>query len=356
MKSEHVHIVIMAGGQGARFWPLSRQKRPKQFLSISPSGRSLLQETARRVESLSEKGQVWVVTSSALEAGVREHLPEARVLCEPTPKNTAASIGFTAVHLLREDPDAVMLVLPADHAVKNESLLVAAFREAIAFAGREPKLVTVGIPPASAHTGYGYIHRGKNLAGKMFEVSRFFEKPNAERAKEYVAAGDYYWNSGMFVWKAQVILAAIKEYMPALYEGLAKIDEAIGTPQEAKVTEDVFASLESISIDFGVLEHAKNCCVLDAPEFGWSDVGSWDAWADHYPPDAQGNVASGEVLAVHSSDCIIHAPHRLIAVLGLQNVVVIDAGDAVLVCDKERVQEVREIVSQLKAQGKTNLI
>ncbi len=349
-------VVILAGGQGARFWPISRIKRPKQFLSISESGESLIQATARRVLPLSGKENLMVVTNVLHEALIAEHVPYAQIVSEPIGRNTAASIGLAAIRIRRESPKTVMVVLPADHSVTNEDILRETLKEAAELAASKDILATIGIKPTFAHTGYGYIKRGKKIGARSYEVGRFYEKPNLERATKYIEAGDYFWNSGMFVWRAEVILAAIKDEMPNLFDALQQIEQALGSALEKETIQRVFNGLESTSIDFGVLEHAKNCAVVGAEAFGWSDVGSWDAWAEHFDKDADGNLRYGDALVIDSKGCVVHSKNRLIAVLGAEDLVVIDAGDAMLVCPRSRLQDVRKIVDELKREGRNEFI
>jgi mannose-1-phosphate guanylyltransferase len=351
-----VYAVILAGGQGSRFWPVSRQRRPKQFLSISASGESLFQATARRIEPMCGKDRLLVVTNVMHKPLIEEQVTYAKVIAEPLARNTAASIGLAAISLERKDPQAVMIVLPADHAVTDEAAQRKVLAEAAALAGQKPLLVTIGIKPSSPNTAYGYIKRGQKLSESGYKVGRFFEKPNEERAKKYFESGDFFWNSGQFVWRVEVILRAIEEYMPDLYQALRTIQPALGTDRQDAVVEKAFSGLESVSIDFGVLEHTRNCAVIAAPNFGWNDVGSWDAWAGHFEHDADGNLVRGQALLIDSRGCVVQGNGKMVAVLGAENLIVIDAHDATLVCPRERVQDVRKIVDELKKRGRNDLI
>mgnify|MGYP006277161825 CR=1 FL=1 len=358
-KSGNAIAVILAGGQGSRFWPLSRVRLPKQFLSISENGESLIQATVRRVEPLVGRENICVVANDSLRPTIVEHVPHAQVVVEPEARNTAACIGLAAVAALvgAQGADPVLLVLPADHAVKDEDRLRVALAEAIHQARENDVLVTIGIPPTHPNTGYGYIKRGEVLSGRTYRVDRFYEKPNLQRAERYLETGGYSWNSGMFVWRASVILEAFKEHLPAMYNGLVGIRQEIeaGRLMSPRVSE-LFSKFESISIDFGILEHAKNCLVIDAEEFGWNDVGSWDQWAENFATDSEGNLIKGDALAIDSAGCVVRAHDRLIAAVGLKDVVVIDSGDALLVVSRDHVQDVRKVVSELKQRGRTELI
>ena len=353
---EKVKIVILAGGQGARFWPLSRMKRPKQFLSISKSGESLIQATVRRVEPLAGKENIVIVTNILHEPLIREHVPFAKILSEPTARNTAAAIGLTAIHLAKEDPKTVMVNLPADHAVQSEEKLRETLSEAIQVASSNDFLVTVGIEPSRPDTAYGYIQRGDTVSGNCYRVKRFFEKPNLERAKKYLDAEDFYWNSGMFVWRADVFLQALEEFLPDMYSQLMRIAPVIGSDREQSVTEEIFEEIQGVSVDFGIMEHARNCVVVEARPFGWNDVGSWDAWAEHFEKDSDGNLLHGDALALESERNVLYSHDRLIAVVGAKDLVVIDSGDAVMVCPREKVQDVRKIVQELKKRERKDLV
>ena len=353
---EQVVTVILAGGQGARFWPISRMARPKQFLSISESGESLIQATARRVEPLAGPKNLMVITNILHEPLIREHVPTATVISEPFKRNTAAAIGLAALYVRRRDKNAVMVSLPADHAVKDEAKLIKTLRQAVALASEQETLVTIGIEPTGPNTAYGYIRRGAKISDRAFQVARFYEKPNADRAKQYLESGEYYWNSGMFVWRAQVFLDSLQEFMPDLYQGLVQIDQAIGTPAEQATIAAIYQKMESISVDFGILEHARNCSVIAAEPFGWNDVGSWDAWAEHFELDAEGNLLHGDAMVIGSKNCIVHSRNRFTAVLGGTDLIVIDSGDALLICTRDRVQDVRDVVDKLKELGRDKLI
>jgi mannose-1-phosphate guanylyltransferase len=357
--------IILAGGSGTRFWPVSRKAKPKQFLALGSSDESLIQSTSRRIQPLIEdgRGDVLVVTNSEMKLQVKEHLPGALIVDEPYARNTAACIGLAALEVLRLDPEGVMIVLPADHSVSDEACLLENLEKAVKLALASKGLVTVGIKPESPNTAYGYIKRAESYQDLGFKVGRFFEKPNLERAIEYCEAGDFYWNSGMFVWRAADILNAFAEYMPKLSTALEKIGSYHGSDTYQQVLTTEFEKLESISIDFGVLEHADNCYMVDAKSFGWNDVGSWDAWAKHFDPDKDGNISLADILQVQSKNCIVYAnsasdngSKRLIALLGVEDLVVVDTPDALMLCDRSKVQDIKLIVENLKKNNRENLI
>lgn len=356
-----VFCAIMAGGQGARFWPVSRQRRPKQFLSISESGESLIQATARRVLPLVHETHLLVVTNALHEKLVREHLPSAEVICEPVGRNTAAPIGIAALWALKQDRDATLIVLPADHAVHDERLFQETLRDAVAVAEHGPLLVTIGIPPTSPHTGYGYIQFGEPLdrgsAGRRLVT--FHEKPSLERATQYLSSGDFLWNSGMFVWKARTILDAIHTHMPKLGSVLESIAPHIGGEGESQAIAAGFDRLDSISIDVGVMEKASNCAVVPARSFGWNDVGAWDSWAQHFAKDGDGNVTrtgANPPVLIDSQRCVVYSEQRTVAIVGCSDLMVIDSPDGLLVCPRERAQEVRGVTDELKRRGRTDLL
>lgn len=364
---QKLFVVIMAGGSGTRFWPVSRQARPKQFLALGKTAESLIQATARRVQPLlsnGENGALLVVTNNELATQVRQHVPNAEIISEPYGRSTAASIGLAALTISSANPEGVMIVLPADHSISDEDALREVLTRAVEVARTQDALVTLGIKPESPNTAYGYIQRGEaTTAEGAYRVARFFEKPNVERAEEYCAAGNFYWNSGMFVWKASTILRALEQHMPKLYSALQRIEEARGKREESLVLEAEFKALESVSIDFGVLEHARNCVVVEAESFGWNDVGSWDAWSQHFPPDKRGNILAGDVLQVQADNCIAYAAskkgsagYRLIALLGVEDIVVVDTEDALLICNRDKVQDVRQVVDELRKRGRVDLL
>jgi mannose-1-phosphate guanylyltransferase len=354
------HVVILAGGSGSRFWPLSRTSMPKQFLSMGESSESLIQATARRMVPVVGEAAISVVAGARLVPLIREHVPFARIVVEPEARNTAACIGLAAAAALAsgQGADPVLIFLPADHAVSNEAGLQNAIRQGIEVARSSDSLVTIGIPPTHPHTGYGYIKRGKRVSGRAYQVARFYEKPNLERAEKYLEQGGYYWNSGMFVWRASVILSAFEEHLPDMYSGLTEIRAKLeaGSSTESPEVANVFSRFESISIDFGVLEHARNCVVIDAEPFGWNDVGSWDQWAESFKADHDGNLVRGDAVVIDSTGCVVRSQNRLIAAVGLKDVIIIDSGDAVLVVAREHVQDVRKVVSELKERGRLELV
>lgn len=349
--------VIMAGGAGTRFWPLSREKMPKQLLKIGGDD-TLIQQTISRILPLIKQKDVFIVTNHGLSDEVNAQLSakfgkswDMNFILEPEARNTAPALGLAALHLNRIDPDGIMVVLSADHAIRKTDELLTLINKA-ADAAAENYLVTLGIKPDRPETGYGYIKAGDPCAelddvSGVCKVEAFVEKPNIEIAREYLKHGRYYWNSGIFIWKTSALLREIEKHAPSLYEGLMEIQENIGTDKETEVIRQVFKRLESISIDYAVMEKTDRAAVIPA-DIGWSDVGSWTALDDVSEHDTSGNVIAGNVIDIDSHDSIIYAEKRLVATIGLKDVVVVDTPDATLVCSKDRAQDVKKVVEELK--------
>jgi mannose-1-phosphate guanylyltransferase len=348
-----VHAVIMAGGRGTRFWPASRERLPKQFLSVAGE-ESLLARTGRRLAPLAG-GNVWVVTGAAHAGLVREHLPELRrerIVGEPVGRNTAPCIALAAALVLREDPDGVLLVAPADHWIGDEDAFRAAAATACGFAAGRRGLVTFGIVPASPETGYGYIERGEAVGGGVHRVVRFTEKPDEATARRFLAGGRHLWNSGIFAWRADVFLEELAAQRPEMADACRAMAAA---PDLDAALAAGYPGLESISVDYAVLEGSSNVHVLPG-SFGWSDIGSWNALADRLPADAEGNAVQGDALAVGSRGCLIRAEGRLVAALGVEDLLIVDTPDALLVCPKDRAQDVKKVVEALERAGRRDLL
>ncbi len=336
-----LHAVILAGGSGTRFWPLSRVKKPKQFLALV-TDKTLIAETFARVQPLCPPERSWVVCGAAHAEAVKSalpRLPPAHLIVEPAARNTAPAIGLAAVHALREDPDATLAILPSDHHIARPDAFRTAL-EAAARASRDGDLVTIGIRPTRAETGYGYLRRGGQRPDGSYAVEAFVEKPDAATAERYLQDTAYAWNAGIFVFRADALLDALKRHLPKVHDGL---------------TRD-FAALPSISIDSGVMEpesQTTHRIALVPGDFGWSDVGSFAALPDVRALDSRGNAVSGDALAVDCDDCVVLSEgDRLVAAVGLSGVCIIDAGDALLVVPRERAQDVRAVVEALRKQGR----
>ena len=349
--------VIMAGGKGTRFWPRSRERMPKHLLDILGE-RTILRETVDRIRPIVPAERTLVVTGRSHAAEVIRQLPEIppeNILIEPVGRNTAPCIGLAALHILKRIKDEVMLVLPSDHRIGDD----AAFRRILQAAAGEAihgdPLVTIGIRPTGPETGYGYIEQGDPASrfgdDRIYRVRSIREKPPREEAERYLAQGGFSWNSGMFVWKASTIMSAIERFLPDLHRGLMQIREAIGTDREEEVVAKIYAGLQPISIDYGVMEKAEEVLVIPG-SFGWSDLGSWDALWEVSAKDAQGNAVRGEFIAVDAADSLVHSPGKLVALVGVRDLIVVETEDALLVCRRGRSQDVRKVVEEIEKRGR----
>ncbi len=348
-----LHPVIMAGGSGTRFWPLSRRKRPKQFLALATE-RPLITETAARLTGLAATKDVLVVCGPTHAAAARrlvKGIPAKNVVVEPVARNTAAAIGLAALHVRVRDPRGVMVVLPSDHHVSNVSAFQETLREGAEVA-QKGALVTLGIQPTRPETGYGYLKVGPEVSGGARRVEAFVEKPDRATAEKYLASGQYLWNGGIFIFRADRILEELGRHLPALGSGLEKIAQAMGKAKASRVLAGVFEGLPSVSIDFGVMEKARDIAVVPG-DFGWSDLGSFAALPEVRASDEHGNVVLGQgAVLVDCSGCVVVATKRPLALVGLRDVVAVDAGDAVLVLPRERNQDVRHVVAALQKDKK----
>ena len=351
--------LIMAGGRGERFWPRSRQSLPKQFLSLTDDKKTMLQLTVERILPLVAMEDIFIVTNRGYRELVRAQLPELpdeNILCEPVGKNTAPCIGLGAVHIAKKYGDAVMMVLPSDHLIKYTSLFLNTLSDACEVAEQGGNLVTLGIAPDCPETGYGYIKfQPEQTLGRAFAVERFVEKPDLETAKAYLASEQYLWNSGMFIWKTSTILKNLQTYLPETYRGLYKIGEAIGTPMEEQVLEREFQAFEAESIDYGVMEKAKNIYILSGA-FGWDDVGSWLAVGRIKRSNELGNVVNGNVVTVDTRNTTIQGSEKLIAAVGLEDMIVVDSEDALLICEKDHAGDIKKVLENLKICNRTEYL
>ena len=351
--------LIMAGGRGERFWPKSRQALPKQFLSLTGDGKTMIQLTVERILPLVAMEDIYIATNRSYKALVREQLPllpEENILCEPVGRNTAPCIGLGAVHIAKKYDDAVMFVLPSDHLIKYTAMYLGTLENAAAVAEAGENLVTIGITPDYPETGYGYIKfLPTQKLEQAFAVDRFVEKPNLETAKQYLAAEQYLWNSGMFIWKLSTILSNLQKHLPETYEGLLRIQSAIGTDAEDSVLEKEFAAFRSESIDYGVMEKAENIYTLPG-SFGWDDVGSWLAVERIQPTNEFGNVIDGNAITVDTKRCIIQGGKKLIAAVGLEDIIIVDTEDALLVCEKGDAGQIKKVLENLKICNRTEYL
>lgn len=349
--------VIMAGGGGTRFWPLSRHEVPKQLLNLSGRDK-MINETIDRVATLASKNDIFVVTNVDQVPGMIEattgRLRKDHILSEPSARNTAACIGYAALEIIKKYGDGIMCIFPSDHFIKDEAAFTRILGEAIKVANND-SLVTLGITPTFPSTGYGYIKFDKSETTLDKRVVEFKEKPDEETAKKYVSSGEYSWNSGMFVWKASVIIDEFKKLLPDVYECLEKIGDALGSDREAEVINEVYPTIPSISIDYGIMEKSDKVRVISA-EMGWNDVGSWDNLGVLYDEDSNGNITAGDFLGIDTKNCITYSGKRLISTIGVEDLIIVETDDAVMVINKDRAQDVKKIVDKLKDAGRNELL
>ena len=355
-KNAPLYAVIMAGGSGTRLWPRSRKRKPKQLLDIV-SSKTMIQETVERLDPLIDGNHTLVVVGEVHFKDIDQqlaHIPTENILIEPSGKNTAPCIGLAAIHIKARHENAVMVVLPSDHLIRKANRFRKVIKAAAAVALKEQSLVTIGIEPTFPETGYGYIQIGEKAFTVQNEdvhkVVAFKEKPTLSTAKKFLKTGNYLWNSGMFIWSVETILSQIKAHLPSLYKGLMKIEASFGKDNESKVLARVYDSIEPESIDFGVMEKARKVLLLRGG-FGWNDIGSWAAMEQLWPKDKDGNFLNADVVSIESSGNIIHSTKKLVAVIGLNDIVIIETEDALLVCPKERAPDVRHAVEELKKRG-----
>jgi mannose-1-phosphate guanylyltransferase len=358
----NVHAVIMAGGAGTRFWPASRARRPKQLLPLGGGEEALLAATARRLAPLVTEDRILVVTGEHLAdatAAALPGVPRDRILCEPAPRNTAPCIAWASAVIERLDPDALVMVLPSDHFIADEP----GFRDVLAQALRAAeggRVATIGVVPTRPETGYGYIEVGADLGDGAKQVVRFVEKPDRARAEAFLAGGKHLWNAGMFFFRAREMRALVEAHLPELATGVARIQEATGKPDARDVLRAVFPTLPSVSIDHGVMEKAAGLAVVPG-SFGWNDVGSWESAWELGEKDAAGNALDAGASVVDGKGNLVRVlgggrGKKVVALVGVDDLVVVDTDDALLVLPRERAQDVRLVIEALKAAGRTELL
>jgi mannose-1-phosphate guanylyltransferase len=348
--------VIMAGGVGTRFWPRSREKTPKHLLQIFGKG-TMIQNTVRRLEPVVQPSEVFVVTNKLQKTQVVKQLPnvpEDNILQEPVGRNTAPCIGLAALHIRRLDPDAVMIVLPADHLIANEAEFQRVLHLAVETARDSSSLLTIGITPTHPETGYGYIQflnedgeHNPYFQKGVLRVKTFAEKPNLQTAERFLSSGDFLWNSGMFVWRADAILTQIQRCMPEMHGELMKIEKEIGSPRYQQTLETVYGMIRGISIDYGVMERADAVYVIPG-SFGWNDIGSWDEVYRVSGKDDSGNSITGKVIQQDTRGSFVFSPDKVVAMIGVEDLIVVNTDDALLICKRGRSQDVKEIADYLK--------
>lgn len=360
---DHTFAVIMAGGGGTRLWPVSRRCRPKQLIPLVEE-RTLFQTTVERLAGLFPPERILVITVAGQADQLRQQAPELpaeNFLLEPVPRGTASVVGLAAVAALKRDPEAYLAILPSDHFIRNIDLFHHLMRLAVEVAERD-YLVTLGVTPTYPSTAYGYIQRGEALdaefAYPVYRVQRFVEKPEEPRARQMLAARDHSWNSGMFVWKAQVILEEMARYMPDLRQALTRIAEAWERPDREAVLAGVWHDLKVETIDYGVMEpaaQAGRAAVLPASGLDWSDIGNWDSLFDVLLPDEQGNIVhAGHHIPVETHNSLVYGnrDERLIVTIGVDDLIIVDAGDVLLICRRDQAQKVRQVVASLQKSGR----
>lgn len=368
MSKHPFYPVILAGGSGTRFWPRSRRKLAKQVLALDGK-QTMIQKTMERLLPLGTEKDFWVITNEFVAAEIQRQLPAVprpQVVIEPEPRNTAPAIGLAAFLLERLDPDSIIGMFPADHVIGDEKKFRKVLQRATELAAKDDHIVVMGVQPARAETGYGYIETGDKLESELFRVKRFTEKPNQQRAEEFVTAGNYYWNSGIFVWSARTLTRALREHLSETAPYLEEIAAAWGTRDFDKKFAQLYPRCENISIDYAVLEprsakgeHSSNLYCLRA-DFGWNDLGSWAALYEHHAvhrkDDARNVVEGTDIYAANATGNYIYAPKKFVAAVGVHNLVVVETEDAILVTTREHSQDVGKIVKYLNDKKLTDLV
>ena len=347
-----MYAVIMAGGVGKRFWPRSRKDRPKQLLDIV-SDQSMIRLTYERMKKVAEKKKNYIVAGQSLADQIYRELPglpRRNLIIEPSGKNTAPCIGLAAATIIQKDPNAVMGIFPADHLIKNTRSFVKAVNTGVQFARDHVALVTFGITPNRPATGYGYIQYSKNESAyrnSIYKVKTFAEKPNLPTAQRFLESGEFLWNSGMFIWKAENILNAMKMFQPEMYESLQAIGSAFNTPKYKAVLKKQWATIHAESIDYGVMEKAKNVYVVRG-NFDWSDLGSWDAVYEIKKKDKNGNVIIGEVVSLDTKNSYVYSRKNLISTIGVKDLIIIQSKNSILIVNRNETEKVKDLVDLLE--------
>jgi len=358
-----MYVVIMAGGKGTRFWPQSRERLPKHLLDIL-SNKTVIRETVDRIKPLLPAERILIVTASSHVDAMFEQLPDIpreNILIEPLGRNTAPCIGLAALYLRKRAPDDVMIVLPADHCIDDAGRFRHTLAAAADMARKETYLLTVGIVPTGPETGYGYLERGELVATirgeAVYKVNSIREKPSREQAEAFLRQRGYLWNSGMFIWKVSAILEAIARHLPGLYDQLQQIEQALDTDHEKALLDRLYPAIEPISIDYGVMEKSDNVLVLEG-DFGWSDVGSWDTLWEISAKDERGNAfkGAGPFVGIDTRNSLIISPNKLVALVGIEDLLVIETGDAILICRRGASQAVKKVVETIEAENWTEFL
>lgn len=351
--NKHHYVAIMAGGIGSRFWPMSRTNFPKQFLDILNTGKTLIQSTYDRFASFIPAENIFVITSNEYVNIVKHQLPDLpmqNILGEPSRKNTAPCIAYISFKLHQLDPKASLIVAPADHIILDTIGFTKVSLEALAFVNKHNAFITLGIKPTYANTGYGYIqYEQHGVTDNVYKVKTFTEKPNLELAKTFIASGEFLWNAGIFVWQVKNILTAFEKYLPEMYEVFEAEQTKFNTPEETAALNEIYPQCPSLSIDFGIMEKADNVYLIPS-SFGWSDLGTWNSAYENLEKDYLANAVAGDnVIVIDATKCMVHArDNKLVLLQGLDDYIVVDTEDVLLICKKEKEQDIKEYVAEVK--------
>jgi mannose-1-phosphate guanylyltransferase len=351
--NKNQYVAIMAGGIGSRFWPKSRVGLPKQFLDILNTGKTLIQYTYERFAHFIPEENIFIVTSEEYTEIVKEQLPQLNddnIVSEPCRKNTAPCIAYISFKISKINPDAILIVAPADHLIMDTAAFRQTCENAINFVEKNDALVTLGIKPTYPNTGYGYIQHEQDAAEEnVYKVKTFTEKPNLELAKTFLLSGDFLWNAGIFIWKISTIIEMLEKYQPEMFEVFSGEKDKFNTPDEKEAIGRIYPLCSSISIDYAIMEKADNVYVIPS-SFGWSDLGTWASAYDNLEKDYLGNAIAGDkVMVIDATQCMVSAPHdRLLVLQGLDDFIVVDTEDVLLICKKEKEQEIKEYVAEVK--------
>jgi mannose-1-phosphate guanylyltransferase len=351
--NQNYYVAIMAGGIGSRFWPKSRVDYPKQFIDILNTGKSLIQWTYDRFSAFIPEENIFIVTSDEYTQIVKDQLPQIgdnNIVSEPSRKNTAPCIAYISFKIEQQNPDAILIVAPADHLILDNAGFQSICQHAISFVDKKDALVTLGIKPTYPNTGYGYIqHKTKSVEDNVYEVKTFTEKPNLELAKTFMESGDFLWNAGIFIWKLKTILSAFEKYQPEMHELFYAEKEKFNSTDEKGVIDQIYPLCTSVSIDYAIMEKADNVYVIPS-SFGWSDLGTWASAYDNLEKDYLGNAVAGEnVIVIDATKCMVSAPDdKLLVLQGLDDFIVVDTKDVLLICKQDKEQEIKEYVAEVK--------
>ncbi|GAO42284.1 mannose-1-phosphate guanylyltransferase [Flavihumibacter petaseus] len=351
--NQHHYVAIMAGGIGSRFWPMSRTRYPKQFLDILHTGKTLIQWTYDRYADFIPKENIFVITSDEYAGIVQEQLPDLpveNILGEPSRKNTAPCIAYISFKLMQKDPKASLIVAPSDHLILDNIAFKKVCLEALSFVNKHNAFITLGIKPTHPNTGYGYIQFEQHaVTDNVYKVKTFTEKPNLELAQTFVNSGDFLWNAGIFVWQVKNILTAFEQYLPEMFEVFSAETDKFNGPEEKAALEAIYPQCVNISIDFGIMEKAHNVYVIPS-SFGWSDLGTWNSAFENFKKDSLSNaIAGNNVMLVEANRCMVHVPdEKLVLVQGLTDYIVVDTDDVLLICHKDKEQNIKEYVAEVK--------